>query len=333
MELIKTSTEQIRLERDDSLKRNVTPVQQDNQKRFQAIVHLFDNRQQQDYVAHIYDQTKCVYSNELNFTYIADKIQTILNIDSSHHYHLNLSKTQQLQFLLMEFSCNQLSIINFIPPANIKTASSITTLEQLQLAFLALAHMSELIFGSKLASCIRSFHLAIEDISHRKCLSSDQLISFIDSRFQQIKLIPAALNNPFPFASLDELMFIDLTHPSVVQFLDKANTKSIMTMKDQIENLTAKLSLLSKQEKKFGDDTPYTKHKADFSTKPSWSDPSTMKDPCFLWASNKGTCKDKSLCLGLTPRPHSYPANSTDAEKEKFKVWVNSMSSPTFFIK
>ena len=80
---------ELRLEREDTVKRNVTPIQQDNQKKFQAIAHLFNSRAQQDFVVHIYDSAKGEYSNDLNFTYIADRIQTILSSDSSHHYSLN----------------------------------------------------------------------------------------------------------------------------------------------------------------------------------------------------------------------------------------------------
>ena len=56
----------------------------------------------------------------------------------------------------MEFSSNQLSIANFIPSVDNKPSSSITSMEQLQLAFLALAHTIELLFGFKLASILQS---------------------------------------------------------------------------------------------------------------------------------------------------------------------------------
>lgn len=104
-------------------------------------------------------------------------------------------------------------------------------------------------------------------------------------------------------------------------------------MKNQIDILTAKLSSLSKTGKVPGDDITPIKHKTDYSTKPAWSDPSTMKDPCFLWASNKGLCKDTNTCSGHIQRPHAYPINASDADIDKFKTWVNSKDSPTFYHK
>ena len=331
-DLIKASQEQIRLEREDALKRHVTPIQQDSQKKLLSVTHLFDTPDQKNMVAHIFDPAKGTYLTELNLIYVANQLQNLFS-DTSHHYYLNLSKTQQLQLLFMEFSPTQLSLSNFLPIHANQQTSVISNLEQLQFAFSALAYTTELIFGCKLSTSLRTFLISVIELLHQKNLSVEQLIPFINSRLQQLKSLPTSVDGSFPYAAMEDLVSIDTSQPSVTQFLDKATAKSLASMKAQIDCLTSKLSSLSKSPK----DTPnltvdrFGKHKntPNFDNKPKWSNP-TDKDPCFYFTANKGLCAGKTDCTHRNPRPHVWPASATAAQKEAFTKWVLSKDSPVY---
>lgn len=335
-EFIKSNTEQIRLEREDAIRRTVTPVQQDNQKRFHSISQFFDDQVQRNSIAYMYDPSTGKYSTDLNFAYLADRLQTLFS-NTSHHYFLNLSKVQQLHLLLLEFSSSQLSLLNFLPPLDGKSVSPISTMDQLQLAFSALAYSCQILFGHKLASSIRSFQISIQELINLKGLSVEQLTPFINSRLQLIKLIPSATDNAFPFLALDDILLVDASQPSVQEYVEKSNVKSLLSMKNQIDILTSKVLSLSKPStappkdpaKDLSKDPKRAKTTPNYSTKPKWTN-TTDVDPCFYFIANKGACAGKTDCAGLTTRPHSWPAGATAAQKESFTKWIQSKDSPTY---
>ena len=164
---------------------------------------------------------------------------------------------------------------------------------------------------------------------YQKNLSIEQIIPFINVRLQQLKSLPTAADGSFPYGDIEDLVSIDTAHPSVVQFLDKANTKLLTLLKSEIESLkkSSSQSKNTKDAKADKADTP--KHTPNFNNKPRWTNP-TDKDPCFYYVANKGSCAGKTDCVGHTPRPHSFPTSATAAQKESFTKWIQSKDSPTY---
>ena len=208
-----------------------------------------------------------------------------------------------------------LSITDFHAPG----ASQPSTILDLFSCLRLFELFSAKLFGRRALKLFHTFRENFQYITENmSILRFSQAVHLLDRRLNSIRLIPpSAANLALSLDQLDILiagsLLISLDDPELTSILrNPPRSISLAT-----RNVNGKRSRTNSNDKSNTNDksSPYQEWKSD--------DP-LMEPICWKWALSSGPCATGDCAL-RNPRPHSYPAGTTPAQKKQFVKWLKDM--------